>query len=303
MEKEPVVFVVDQGGQRLDQIVVEHVSDLSRAQVQRLIKSTAVTVNGIVSKSAYRVEPGDRITVVLPDEVESAILPEDVPLDIIHEDDVLIVVDKPAGMVVHPAYGHTTGTLVNALLGYWPDISNVGGIERAGIVHRLDMNTSGLIVVAKTEQARVILQRQFKRRQVSKTYLALVEEHVHPREGIIDVPIGRDKRDRKKMAVVRGGREANTTYRVVKYFAAHTLVEAFPHTGRTHQVRVHLAWMGYPVVGDTVYGYRKQEILQGRHFLHAAGISFDHPSTGEKVEFASSLPADLQQVINHLRPA
>ena len=303
MEKKPVTFVVELGGQRLDQAVVEQVPDLSRAQVQRLIKSAAVTVNGTAGKSAYRIEPGDRITVILPDEVESAVLPEDIPLDIIYEDDALIVVNKPAGMVVHPAYGHASGTLVNALLGYWPDISSVGGVERAGIVHRLDMNTSGLILVAKTEQSREILQREFKRRQVTKEYLALVEDHVQPREGVIDVPIGRDKRDRKKMAVIRGGREANTAYRVVKYFSEHTLVEACPHTGRTHQVRVHLAWMGFPVVGDTVYGRRRQNILKNRHFLHAAGINFIHPVTGEEVKFEIPLPEDLQQVIDGLRPA
>jgi len=303
MEQELVTFVVEQGGQRLDQVVADQLSDLSRAQVQRLIKSAAVTVNDKTCKPAFRVEVGDRIAVVLPDEVERAVAPESIPLDIVYEDDVLIVINKPAGMVVHPAYGHTTGTLVNALLAYWPAIAAVGGIERAGIVHRLDKDTSGLILVAKDEETREALQREFKRRRVSKKYLALVEDHVLPREGIIDAPIGRDKRDRKKMAVVRGGREAKTAYRVVKYFAEHTLLEAFPHTGRTHQVRVHLAWLGYPIVGDAVYGYRRQRLLRDRHFLHAAGIRFIHPSTGEGMKFEVPLPDELEQVVVRLRSA
>jgi 23S rRNA pseudouridine1911/1915/1917 synthase len=303
MEREQITFVVEQGGLRLDQTLADRLSDLSRAQVQRLIKSADVTVNGQARKSAFRVSVGDKISVVLPEEVEAAIEPEDIPLDVVYEDDVLAIINKPAGMVVHPAYGHTSGTLVNALLARWPEITGVGGVERAGIVHRLDKDTSGLILIAKDEKTREFLQREFKRRQVDKKYLALVEDHVSPREGVIDVPIGRDKRDRKKMAVVRRGRKASTAYRVVEYFAEHTLLAAFPHTGRTHQVRVHLAWLGYPIVGDSVYGYRKQRILQSRHFLHAAGIRFIHPDIGETVEFEVPLPRDLQRVIDRLPKA
>jgi len=211
------------------------------------------------------------------------------------------VIDKPAGMVVHPGAGHTSGTLVNAVLAHCPQVADVGGADRAGVVHRLDKDTSGLILVAKDEATRTALQRQFKRRQVVKTYLALVEDQVQPSEGIIEASIGRDKRQRKKMAVTRSGREARTTYRATEYFSDHTLLEVHPHTGRTHQVRVHLAWLGYPLVGDTVYGRRRQRLLRSRHFLHAARLRFTHPATGEEVEFEAPLPQKLANVLDQLR--
>jgi 23S rRNA pseudouridine1911/1915/1917 synthase len=204
-------------------------------------------------------------------------------------------------MVVHPALGHASGTLVNAVLAHCPQAAEVGGPERAGIVHRLDKDTSGLILVAKDETTRAALQHQFKRRQVTKTYLALVEGQVQPREGVVEAPVGRNKRQRKQMAVVRSGREARTTYRAVEYFSDHTLLEVHPHTGRTHQVRVHLAWLGYPVVGDAVYGHRRQRLLQGRHFLHAARLRFTHPTTGEEVAFEAPLSSELAGVLKQLR--
>jgi len=296
-----VSFTVEIDDERLDSTIAAHVRDLSRAASQRLIKDGAVTVNGRGSKSSYRVSVGDEITVHIPAKPPEQTLPEDIPLDIIYEDETLLVVNKPAGMVVHPALGHTSGTLVNAVLGHCPDIAEVGGADRAGIVHRLDKDTSGLILVAKDDETRAALQRQFKRRQVTKTYLALVEDQMQPREGIIEASIGRNKRQRKKMAVVKHGREARTMYRAVEYFDDHTLLEVRPHTGRTHQVRVHLAWMGFPIVGDSVYGRRRQRLLKSRHFLHAASLRFTHPATGEEVEFKAPLPPELDAVLKRLR--
>jgi 23S rRNA pseudouridine1911/1915/1917 synthase len=300
-EGREVTFTVDEGGERLDKVVSAGVPDLSRAMSQRLIKTGEVTVNGRPSKPSYRVEMGDDILVRVPAEMPESVLPEDIPLDIIYEDEALLVVNKPAGMVVHPALGHPSGTLVNAVLAHCPQVAEVGGLDRAGIVHRLDKDTSGLILVAKDEAIRAALQRQFKRRQVVKTYLALVEGPMYPREGVIEAPVGRDKRQRKKMAVVRSGRQARTMYRAIEYFDDHTLLEVRPHTGRTHQVRVHLAWLGYPVVGDAVYGHRRQRLLRRRHFLHAARLHFTHPATGEEIEFEAPLPPELSTVLKRLR--
>ncbi len=296
-----VSFTVEAGGERLDKVTPAHVPDLSRATAQRLIKAGEVTVNGRPSKPSYRVQVGDEVVVRVPTEMPAPVVPENIPLDVIYEDDALLVVNKPAGMVVHPAYGHASGTLVNAVLAHCPQIADVGGPDRAGVVHRLDKDTSGLILIAKDSVTRAALQRQFKRRQVAKTYLALVEGQMQPREGIVEAPVGRDKRQRKKMAVVRSGREARTMYRAIEYFANYTLLEVRPHTGRTHQVRVHLSWLGYPIVGDAVYGRHRQRLLRGRHFLHAARIRFSHPATSEEVEFEAPLPPKLADVLNQLR--
>ncbi len=296
-----VSFTVEAGGERLDKITPTHVPDLSRATAQRLIKAGEVTVNGRPSKPSYRVQVGDDVVVRVPTEMPAPVVPENIPLDVIYEDDALLVVNKPAGMVVHPAYGHASGTLVNAVLAHCPQIADVGGPDRAGVVHRLDKDTSGLILIAKDSVTRAALQRQFKRRQVAKTYLALVEGQMQPREGVVEAPVGRDKRQRKKMAVVRSGREARTMYRAIEYFANYTLLEVRPHTGRTHQVRVHLSWLGYPIVGDAVYGRHRQRLLRSRHFLHAARIRFSHPATSEEVEFEAPLPPKLADVLNQLR--
>jgi 23S rRNA pseudouridine1911/1915/1917 synthase len=296
-----ISFVVERGGERLDRVISAQVQDLSRATAQRLIKTGAVIVNGQPSKPSYCVQAGDEIVVHVPAEMPEQAIPEAIPLDVIYEDDALLVVNKPAGMVVHPAYGHPTGTLVNAVLARCPRIADVGGPSRAGVVHRLDKDTSGLILVAKDEEIRDALQRQFKRRQVVKIYLALVEGQVRPREGIVEAPVGRDKRQRKKMAVVRSGRQARTMYRVVEYFAEHTLLEVRPYTGRTHQVRVHLAWLGYPLVGDIVYGRRRQRLLRDRHFLHASRLRFTHPVAGDDVEFTAPLSPKLAAVLKRLR--
>lgn len=297
-----IVLQAERGGIRVDKYVAEAVPELSRAAAQRLIDEGRIRVNGAIVKASYRLEPGDTISVEIPPPVEVSIAPEAIPLDIVYEDADILVVNKPAGMVVHPAFGHAGGTLVNAVLAHCPDLAGVGGELRPGIVHRLDKDTSGLIVVAKGDAALRNLQAQFKGREVQKAYLALVEGHVSPPAGLIDAPIGRDPRARKKMAVVpRGGREAQTEYRALEFYDAHTLVEAHPLTGRTHQIRIHMAFIGHPIVGDPVYGFRKQRTKAPRLFLHAARLAFRLPSTGQWREFQAPLPDDLAAVLARLR--
>jgi 23S rRNA pseudouridine1911/1915/1917 synthase len=313
-----IELLVAEGGQRLDKYIAKKVPDLSRSLVQRLIRKGLVTVNGQTVKASRKVEVGDTIVLHVPSPEPLEVHPEAVPLDIVYEDADLLLVNKPAGMVVHPAYGHRTGTLVNAVLAHCPEIADVGDILRSGIVHRLDKETSGLIIVAKNNAVRQHLQRQFKRREVKKVYLALVEGHLEPAQGLIEAPIGRDPRRRKRMAVVKvgeGGREAQTEYRVVEYFILkvggvsrlYTLVEAQPVTGRTHQVRVHFAFVGYPLVGDPVYGFRKQRLAVyglpplGRQFLHAQRLGFHLPHSNEYVEFRAELPTDLREMLERLR--
>ena len=297
-------FTVEEHNKRLDRVISDRIPDLSRTQGQRLIEEAHVTVNGRPRKPAYRVNPGERVIVILPPkEPDVAVRPEPIPLDIIYEDEHLVVINKPAGMVVHPAPGHPDGTLVNALLAHCPLIAEAGRRERAGIVHRLDKDTSGVLVVAKDEDALHALHEQFRNREVQKTYLALVSGRVQPPEGIIEVPIGRDPKDRQRMTALPEGRYARTRYCAVEFFRKHTLLEAHPYTGRTHQVRVHLSWLGYPVVGDSRYGPRRQRLLKDRHFLHARRLAFAHPVTGEKITFEAPLPPELDDVLRRLRPS
>jgi 23S rRNA pseudouridine1911/1915/1917 synthase len=301
---------ISESGQRLDRYVAQMVLDLSRSRAQKLIEEELITVNGEITKPSYRVEVGDLVVVSIPPPEPTEVRAEAIPLDIVYEGEDLIVVNKSAGMVVHPAYGHRTGTLVNAVLAHCPDLAGAEGDLRAGIVHRLDKDTSGLIIVAKNDAARRHLQRQFKRRQVKKVYVALVEGCLEPVRGVIEAPIGRDKKRRKRMAVVKGGREARTEYQVVEYFGsevgkvsrAYTLVEAEPKTGRTHQVRVHFASIGHPLAGDPVYGFRKQH-LGGLHrqFLHARTLGFRLPGSNQYIELTAELPDDLRMVLEELR--
>ncbi|GAB4572432.1 MAG: RluA family pseudouridine synthase [Anaerolineae bacterium] len=287
-------------GTRLDRLIAEQVEDLSRTRIQTLIKDGLVTVNGAASKPAYKLEAGDRIAVHLPEPETSEIVPEDIPLDVLYEDNDLIAINKPAGMVVHPSYGHTSGTLVNAVLYRWPELREVGDQHRAGIVHRLDKDTSGVIVVARTPRAHRALAEQFEQRRTTKKYLALVEGNPQSASGRIEAPIGRDPRQRKRMAVIRDGREAITEYTVLEYYADHALLEVRIFTGRTHQIRVHLAFIGHPIVGDDVYGYRKQRIKLKRNFLHAAELTVYSPTTGEPLTFRAPLPAGLQNILDKL---
>jgi len=291
-------------GGRLDRLVAGRVADLSRTAVQRLIDDGFITLNGSICKASDKVEQGDVIVVRVPPPVPAELIAEDIPLTIVYEDDDVVVIDKPAGLVVHPAAGHDSGTLVNALLGHIPDLEGIGGEVRPGIVHRLDKDTSGLIIAAKNDRALQFLQEQFKSRTIKKMYLALVEGIVEPREGIIDAPIGRSKTDRKKMAVTREGRSARTRYRVRQIYRQPdlSLVEAYPETGRTHQIRVHFAWVKHPLVGDEVYGRQRSIVLIERHFLHAAALALTLPN-GEAHTFTSKLPDDLQDVLNQLTAA
>lgn len=289
----------DEGGQRLDKFVPAKLPGLSRTFAQQLIQDGQVCVAGRARKANYRVSPGDTVTVVIPPAQPAAVRGENIPLSIVFEDDTLLVVNKPAGMVVHPAAGHASGTLVNAVLGYAPDLV-VGNAERPGIVHRLDRDTSGLIVIAKDDQAIKSLQRQFSSRLVHKTYLALVQGSVNVPQGKIEAPLARDPRDRKRFAVVASSasREAVTVFRVAQRLREFSLLEVEPQTGRTHQIRVHLAFIHHPVVGDAVYGRTRANSLGlGRQFLHAWRLGFVHPRTGRAVQFTAPLPDDLRAAL------
>lgn len=281
---------MEKGGIRLDKYISEKCPELSRTHAQKVIEDGHVLVNGQILKSSYKLISGDSVDINIPPPLPSSLSPENIPLKILYEDNDLMVVDKPAGLTVHPAPGHYTHTLVNAVLAYVPELETEE-TDRPGIVHRLDKDTSGLIIVAKNGVAHMKLADQFKNRTVVKTYQALVYGHLSPEEGIIDANIGRDPRDRKRMAVTRQGREARTEYKVIKYLNNYTLLEVKPKTGRTHQIRVHLSAIGFPIVGDAIYG-AKSEFLS-RQFLHAHKLVFKLPSTGEQKEFESELPADL----------
>ena len=296
------VLVADAGGERLDRFVARLVPELTRSRVRRLIKDGLITVDGRLSgKAGVMLDAGARVSVTLPPPELVELAPEAVSLRIVYEDDDLLVVDKPAVMPVHPAPGHSANTLVNALLSYAPQLSSVGAEGRPGIVHRLDKDTSGLIIVAKNDAAHASLSRQLKQRQVEKTYVALVEGVLERREGVIDAPLGRHPSQRKRQAVVARGRDARTRYRVLREIDGRTLIEAYPETGRTHQIRVHLASIGHPVSGDRVYG-RARALAPSLHrqFLHAARLAFLHPSSGQHIELSVELPEDLRAVLAEL---
>ncbi len=306
-----------QPAQRLDQYLTAHFTDRSRAEIQRWIKEGRVHVDGTRGKSGLRMEAGMTIAIDVPDAPPPAgtILAEAIPVTIIYQDDDLIVVDKPAGLVVHPAPGHADGTLVNAVLYHVPEIEGVGGAQRPGIVHRLDKETSGLIVIARNERAHRNLQAQFAERTVYKEYIAMVEGGVDPPEGIINAPVGRHPVDRKRQAVLPAnseghstGRDAVTEYHTINRYHAiargatglqtFSLLRVILHTGRTHQIRVHLAWRRHPVIGDTLYGPRTPRLPLDRHFLHAHKLTLRLPSSGEERTFVSPLPLELQALID-----
>ncbi len=294
-------LTADRGGERLDTFIARRCPELSRSHARRLIDEGLVSVNGRQAKPSERVRAGLSVSVIVPPPETVTLVPEAIPLTIIYQDGDIIVLDKPAGLTVHPAPGHPSGTLVNALLAACPDLRGIAGTRRPGIVHRLDKDTSGLMVVAKNDRAQRALQRQLKDRDVRKTYLALVRGVPAPREGTIAAPIGRHPKNRKKMAVVADGREATTRYRVREEIAGgqYSLLEVEPVTGRTHQIRVHLAAVGHPVVGDATYG--RPSAAVGRQFLHAHKLAFAMPLGGRTVEFESPLPADLREALSQLR--
>ena len=292
---------------RLDKCLLAQLPGYSRAQVQRLIREGCALVDGAPQKTGYKLKGGESVTLRLPPTPESAIEPEDIPLDIVYEDARLAVIDKSAGVVVHPGPSHPTGTLVNALLARYPELAEmiddpeVG--DRLGIAHRLDRGTSGLLVVARDKATLLALMRQFQTRSVHKHYLALLEKRPESNAGIVDAPIARDPRQRKRMAVRRGGKSAQTEFEVLddQFQGQRALARLRLHTGRTHQIRVHMAFIGCPVVGDAVYGYRKQRLRMKRLFLHAQGLAFEHPASGERLSFTSELPVGLRSVMEKLR--
>ncbi len=291
-------------GQRLDHFLTNQSPFLSRSQVQRLIESGKVLVNNGTKRCSYRVRTGELIEMRVPPVEDTVLVPEKIPLDIIYEDEDLLVVNKPQGMVVHPAAGHWKGTLVNALLNHCTQLSGTNSL-RPGIVHRLDKDTSGLLLVSKTDIAHQDLAYQMKERRVKRMYLALVIGEVKEERGIIDAPLGRDMRERKKMAVLKpgtpGSREARTHYQVRERLSGFTLLDVSLDTGRTHQIRVHLAYAGYPVAGDPIYGPRKNPLELPGQALHAYKISFQHPRTGELLSFEAPLPRVFVETLDKLR--
>ncbi len=291
-------FVVDKPGTRLDKYICQKYPELSRTYVQKLIADGYITVNDHMAKASIKLNICDRVNIVIPPTPPSPLAPEAIPLNIIYEDDDLLVIDKPAGLAVHPAPGHPSHTLVNAILSHFPHLADISNSLRPGIVHRLDKDTSGVMLVAKNGMAQANLGEQFKAHSVVKAYLVLVKGHLTPKNGVIEAAIGRDPRNRKRMAIVAEGREARTEYGVVNYIGNYTLLEVRPETGRTHQIRVHLSAIGYPVVGDKVYGVKSTYL--SRQFVHASRLGFKLPSSGEYVEFESELPPDLVQALKDI---
>jgi 23S rRNA pseudouridine1911/1915/1917 synthase len=282
---------------RLDKYLARVLPHLSRAYLQKLIERGYVLVNGDITKASQRLNESDRITVELPPLADNP-LAEPIPLAIIYEDQDILVIDKPAGLTVHPAPGHLSHTLVNAILAHSPGLARCSEPIRPGIVHRLDKDTSGLIVIAKNDAAREYIAAQFKSHTVTKGYLVLVKGRLSPEQGRIEAPIGRDPHRRQRMAIVEAGKQATTRYQIRRHLDGYTLVEVTPVTGRTHQIRVHLAAIGYPVVGDLTYGIKSEHL--DRQFVHAYLLGFRLPSTGQYMEFTSPLPADLEHALQQL---
>lgn len=290
--------------ERLDRFLVGQLQEFSRSRIQGLISDGFVDVDGRAAKKAGQsLESGSRVTVRIPPPAPTDLIPEAIPLDILFENVDLLAVNKPAGMVVHPAAGHASGTLVNAVLGYDPEIEGIGGEERPGVVHRLDKETSGLILLAKNERAHRWLQDQFRLRRVEKTYLALVDGKPPTPSGRVEAHIGRDPSHRKRMAIVpeSRGREAISEYKTVESFKSHTLLEFHPLTGRTHQIRLHCSFLGCPIVGDEVYGRKKPSIDLDRHFLHAYRLKIVLPGQEEPKFLEAPLPEELERVLQSLR--
>ena len=303
-----------EAGTRLDVFLATKISSLTRSRIRKLIDQGLVQVRGQAAKAGQKLRAGEAVTLFNPPPVEYELAPEDLPLKVLYEDPSIAVVEKPAGMVVHPAAGNVRGTLVNALLYHLKDLSGVGGVLRPGVVHRLDKGTSGVMVVAKNDAAHKGLTDQFKKREIRKIYVALVYGDVREYEGVVDLPVGRHTRDRKRMSIRSPrGKEALTRWHVVERFGEVTLLEVVIKTGRTHQIRVHLNTIGHPVIGDRTYGnhrwlasisdrgLRAKLAEMNRQALHAGTLGFHHPLTGEYKEFTSPLPGDMEALIQYLR--
>ena len=290
---------VEQAGARLDKAAAD-LTDLSRSLANEQIKTGKILVNGLVKKAKYTVKEGDVISYELPEVEEVEYVAEDIPLEIVYQDEDVAVVNKPQGMVVHPSAGHTSGTLVNALMYHIKDLSGINGVLRPGIVHRIDKDTSGLLMIAKNDHAHVALADELKDKKSLRKYWAIVHGNLPNDHGVIEAPIGRSEKDRKKQAVTAKGKPALTRFQVLERFGDYSLVELQLETGRTHQIRVHMAYIGHPVAGDEVYGPRKT--LKGHgQFLHARTLGFTHPRTGEMLEFTAEAPAIFQETLKKLR--
>ena len=298
---ENVIVNENDKGKRLDIYIAENFNELSRTMIKKLIESNNILVNDKSEKVSYKVQANDNISIDIPEAKETKLKAQEIPLDIIYEDSDIIVVNKPKGMVVHPANGNPGGTLVNAILAICKNsLSGIGGELRPGIVHRLDKDTSGLIIVAKNDNAHINMSEQIKERNVKKTYIALVRGNVPEEEATINMPIGRSTKDRKKMAVTKNGKQAITHFKVLKRYSKYTLLEIKIETGRTHQIRVHMAEIGYPVVGDAVYSNGKNEFGIEGQMLHAYKLEFMHPITNKHMELTAPLPQYFEEILKKL---
>lgn len=298
------LFKVDEGTTRtrLDVFLTNQLTEVSRSHIQKLIEEGLVTVNDVVKKANHKLRMGEVVSVVIPPPEELQVIPENLPLDIYYEDHDVVVVNKSRGMVVHPAEGNTHGTLVNALLYHCKDLSGINGVLRPGIVHRLDKDTSGLLMVAKNDIAHNSLAQQLKDRTVTRRYRALAHRNIKNDQGTINAPIGRDPKDRQRMAVTtKNGKPAVTHYQVVERFGEYTLIECRLETGRTHQIRVHMAYLGYPLVGDPKYGPSKTAFQVDGQLLHAKVLGFIHPTSGQYLEFSAPLPEIFTNVLEKLK--
>lgn len=299
-EKELISISINDKGKRLDVYLKEKLS-LSRERIKTLIQEGHILVNNTRKKPSYALQKNDKISVYLPPPKKSKILPQEGDINILYEDKYLAVIDKPAGISVHPSPGIYENTLVNILLYKFKDLSGIGGVERPGIVHRLDKDTSGIMIIAKEEKTHTLLSNAFKKRLIQKTYIAIVEGIIKEEKGVIDAPIGRDLVDRKKMSVTTNkARDAITKFEVIKRFKNYTYVKAFPKTGRTHQIRVHFSYINHPLVGDAVYGRKKNITPIKRHALHAYSIKFEHPIEKKMMEFQTEIPHDFKLLLKWL---
>ncbi len=297
------IITVEAGGDRADKFISENIENVSRSYAAKLLEDGNITLDGKIIKPSHKLKPGDTLCVSMPEPKSLEVVAEDIPINVVYEDESVIVINKPADMVVHPADGNFTGTLVNALLYRYKDrLSTINGVHRPGIVHRLDKDTTGLIIVAKGDKAHQSLSDQLKTRTLKRTYAALVHGNIREDEGVINKKIARSTRDRKKMSVTDGeGREAITRFEVIERFGNYTLVYCHLDTGRTHQIRVHMRHLGHPVVGDKTYGIKKEEFALDGQLLHAWKIGFIHPETDEYKQFTAPLPAPFEKVLAVLR--
>lgn len=299
-KKELLIVNEEMEGDRLDVFIAEHLEYLSRSTVKLLLEDKRITVDGEIKKASYRIKEGEEVSVTIPEPEPVRIIAQDIPIDIVYQDREIAIIDKPRGMVVHPAHGNWDSTLVNALLFHIKDLSGINGELRPGIVHRLDKDTSGLLIVAKNDQAHRDLARQIKDHTINREYIALVHGTIAEKLGIIEAPIGRSKIDRKKMAIDKDGKNAVSEYQVLNRFKNYTVVKIKLLTGRTHQIRVHFSYINHPVVGDPLYGPSKRHFNLNGQALHACLLGFIHPGTQEYMEFNSEMPTYMQMIIEGL---